>query len=225
MNKPYRFLIVGAGALGRQALSKALDVPADARDWEIGGFLDSRPGILDGYNRRYGILGDPMTFDFSENDRIVCAIANPQARLEYCEKLARRGARFTNLIHPTAMIDRDCRLGTGCMIGPLAAIDCDVTLGNHVMVYGFCGIGHDTVVGDGCSLSMHTIVAGGCRLGRGVFIGTNATVNETTEFGDYASLAAGSVASGRIPAKAVMMGIPARPIRQWARLLKPGKSE
>lgn len=217
--KPYRLLIVGAGALGRQVLSKVVQVPDAVRDWEFGGFLDSRPDILDGYNRPYGILGDPLTFRFSDRDRVVCAIASPKVRLEYCTKLARQGARFMNFIHESAVIDPTSRIGEGCVIGPNTAIDCDVVIGDHVMIYGWGGIGHDTVVGDGCSLSPHMVIAGGCRLGSGVFIGTNATVNENTLIGNHASVASGSVVSGRVPDNAVMMGVPARPIRQWAKVL------
>lgn len=218
--KPHRLLIVGAGALGRQILGWAMEVPETARDWDVGGFLDDRPGILDGYNRPYGILGDPMSFPLSERDRVVCAIADPRTRLEYTEKLAQRGARFTNVIHPSAVTGFNCTLGEGCVLAPMATLDCDVTLGNHVIMYILSGVGHDTVIGDGCMISSQAVVCGGCTLGRGAFIGTHATVNENTVIGDHAFLASGSVAGGRVPSNAVMMGIPARPIRQWVRLLR-----
>lgn len=218
MIKPYRLLIVGAAALGRQILGWAMDVPEQARDWEIGGFLDDRPNILDGYDRPFGILGDPMSYDFQGSDRVVCAIADPRTRLDYCARLASRGARFTTLIHPSVHINSNCRLGEGSVLGPMSALDCDVTLGNHVVIYGMCGIGHDTVIGDGCQISPHAVICGGCKLGRGVFIGANATLNENAVLGDLATVAAGSVASGRIPDKAMVMGIPAMPMRQLARL-------
>lgn len=225
MTKPNRLLIVGAAALGRQILGWAMEVPEAERDWEIAGFLDDRPHILDGYNRPVGILGDPMSFRFSDTDRVVCAILNPRKRLEYCDELARRGARFTNIIHPAAKISANCTLGEGCVLAPWAGIDCDVTVGNHVVLYGWSGIGHDSRVGDGCMLSTQAILCGTCTLGRGVFIGTHATVNENTVIGDHASVASGSVAAGQIPANSVVMGIPARPIRQWARIMRAAEHE
>lgn len=223
MAKPYRLLIVGAAALGRQILGWAMDVPEGARDWEIAGFLDDRPDILDGYNRPFSILGDPKSYRFSETDRVICAIADPRTRLHYCEMLTRRGARLITFIHPTVHINSNCRLGEGCVLGPMSALDCDVMLGNHVVIYGMCGIGHDTVIGDGCQISPHAVICGDCKLGRGVFIGTNATLNENAVIGDYATVASGSVVSGHVPGKTVVMGIPAMPIREWAKLVRASK--
>lgn len=224
MAKPNRLLIVGAGAMGRLALEIAMDMPDAARDWEIGGFLDDRPDILNGYGRPFGILGDPASFKFADTDRVVCAIASPEARLAFCEKLVSQGARFTNLVHPTAIVGRHSRMGWGCILAPYAILDSDAVLGNHVIMYARGIAGHDSVVGDGCLLAPQAVLCGGCTLGRGVFIGTNATVNEGTVIGDHACVASGSVAAGRIPAKAVMMGVPARPIRQWAQLLRSIKT-
>lgn len=220
MSKPYRLLIVGAAALGRQILDWAMDVPEESRDWEIAGFLDDRPDILNGYKRPFGIVGDPMSFRFSERDRVVCAIAKPEVRLAFCEKLAERGAQFAKVIHPSVAIGSNSTLGSGCVIGPRSMLDCDVTLGDHVLLYHWCGIGHDTTVGDGCLFSPRVTVVGGCRLGRGVSMGTNATVNENIAIGDHAIVASGSVVTKRVPANSVVMGAPARPLRQLARIAR-----
>lgn len=224
MTKPDRLLIVGAAAMGRLALEIAMDIPDAEREWEIGGFLDDRPGILDGYDRPFGILGEPATFNFAETDRVVCAVANPKLRLEFCEMLAARGARFTNVIHPTAIIGRHSKMGQGCIIAPFAILDSDASLGDHVIVYARGIIGHDAVVGDGCLLAPQAVVGAGSRLGPAVFLGINSTVNPNTVVGDHVSLASGSVAGGQIPDNAVMMGVPAHPIRQWAKLLRSLKA-
>lgn len=220
MTKPYRLLIVGAAALGRQMLDWAMDVPEAVRDWEIAGFLDDRPNILNGYNRPFGILGDPMTFHFSDRDRVVCAIADPKVRLQYCETLTQRGAQFTSIIHPSVTIGSNCKLGMGCVIGPRSMLDCDITLGNHVLLYHWCGIGHDTQIGDGSLLSPRMTIAGSCKLGQGVSIGMHATVNEKITIGDFASVASGSVVTKHVPNNSVVMGIPAQPIKQWAKLMR-----
>jgi len=204
-------------------LGWAMDIPASEREWDIGGFLDNRPGILDGYKRPFGIVGDPDTYRFTEDDRVICAIADPGIRLEYARKLAARGARFTQLIHPTAIISFNCSIGEGSALGPLAGLDCDVTIGDHVVVNGPGVVGHDTVVGNGCHLGTCMVLSGGCRLGEGVFIGANATVNENLVLGDRATVGSGSVATKHVPGGMAVMGVPARPIKELARARRSGR--
>jgi len=207
-----RLLIVGAGNLGREMLDWALAVPADCRDWEVGGFLDSRAGILDGFDVSYPILGDPDTFSFNDNDCFTCAIGDPKVKLDYCRRLKSRGARFATVIHPAAIVGSGCRLGEGCILCPAAIITNHVTLGDFVTLNVHSSVGHDAVLGDGCTLSPHADVTGWAVLGEGVFLGSHASVLPKARVADYTVVGAGSVVLRKTEPHSTVVGVPAKRI-------------
>jgi sugar O-acyltransferase (sialic acid O-acetyltransferase NeuD family) len=209
-----RLLIVGAGNLGREVLDWALDVPASKRDWEIGGFLDSRQLTLKGLGAPIRVLGDPLTFKFTPNDVLVCAIGDPRIKLEYCLKLRARGCRFITVIHPTATLGSGNRIGEGCVIAPGAVVTTNVSLGDFVGLDLHATVSHDSVVGDGSTLSPHSTVLGHCILGKGVLLGSHACTLPNAEVGDFAIVAAGGVVLSKVEPRTTVAGVPARRLRK-----------
>jgi sugar O-acyltransferase (sialic acid O-acetyltransferase NeuD family) len=207
-----RLFIVSAGAFGREVLSWALDVPAGQRDWEIAGFLDNRPSVLDGFDSPFSIMGDPLTFEISENDCFICAVGDPATKLHYSRQLKARGGQFISLIHPTAVIGLNCSLGEGCILCPYTIVTTNVTLGNFVTLNLHATVGHDVVIGDGCTLSCHSDVTGGVTLGQGVFLGSHASVLPKANVGEYALVGAGSVVLRQVLPHTTVMGVPAKQV-------------
>jgi sugar O-acyltransferase (sialic acid O-acetyltransferase NeuD family) len=202
-----RLLIVGAGNFGREVLAWATDIRSS--EWEIGGFLDSRSNILDGYDIPLPILGDPLTFEFSAADRVVCALGDPGFKLRYCRDLERRGAAFETLIHPTAIVGPRCVIGAGGVLCPRAILTCDVRIGKFVTLNIVAAAGHDALLGDGCTLSGHALVGGHAKLGEGVFLGSHAVVAPRVKVGDYGRIGAGSAAVRDVPEGVTVFGVPA----------------
>jgi sugar O-acyltransferase (sialic acid O-acetyltransferase NeuD family) len=204
-----RLLIVSAGDFGREVLSWAMQVPESNRDWEIGGFLDDRNSILDGYNLPYSIIGTPYDHPFSENDRVVVAVGSPSMRKIIALKLRERGAIFTTLIHPTTIIGMNNSWGEGCILCPGATLTTNIRIGNHVVFNANCGAGHDVVVGDYCTISGGANVTGRVQLGNEVMVGSNATFVPGVNVGDAAVIGAGSVVLRNVPPHTTVMGVPA----------------
>lgn len=210
--KKHKLFIIGAGGMGRETLVWALDIPGDTRDWEVGGFLNSIPTALDGYECAYKIVGDPLTYPISTGDRFLCAIGDPQKRLLLCNKLRERGATFITLIHPTAIVGPRCIIGEGCIICPRVVVTCDVTIGDFVIININSTVGHNAVIGDGCTLSSHCVVTGFAKLGITVLMGTSASVLPKASVGDNAIVGAGSVVLRRVEPNKTVVGVPARQV-------------
>jgi serine acetyltransferase len=73
-------------------------------------------------------------------------------------------------------------------------------------------VGHDAVIGDGCTISGHCDVTGFASLGEGVFMGTHASVLPRAVVGDSAVIGAGSVVLKKVQPNTTVFGVPAKKI-------------
>ncbi|NPV81336.1 MAG: NeuD/PglB/VioB family sugar acetyltransferase [Firmicutes bacterium] len=206
-------IIIGAGGFGREVLAAALENPAYGVEWTIGGFLDDAQDA-ETHLREKGIdipvVGPVMGHQPSDQYVYICAIGSPRRKLEICEHLLAKGARFINLIHPTAQIGPRCKIGIGNILMYQAGLTADSILGNFVSLNRFVSIGHDAIVGDGCTLSSYCDVTGHARLGRGVFMGSHASILPSAVVEDFSTVGAGSVVVRRVGAGKTVLGVPAK---------------
>ncbi len=209
----YPLVIVGAGGFGRELLTWIGEQSA-GRSSHVRGFLDDNPAALEDFDIELPILGDPLTYQPSGDERLVLAIGQPATKLKLAELLRSRGGKFATLIHTSARVGPRCQLGEGVIISPNAGVSCDVTLGDFVMLNCFATVGHDAHIGRGTTLSSHVDCTGNTRIGAGVFLGSHAAVIPGIAVGDGATVAAGSVAMRNVPAGATVLGVPAKKIFQ-----------
>jgi len=137
-----------------------------------------------------------------------------RARLDGIASAA--GRRPATLVHPSASVGGDVRLGPGTVVCALACLTTNVRTGRHVIVNVGASIGHDCQVGDYAALAPGARVGGGVSVGTGAWIGSAASVVGPRAVGSGAVVAAGSVVLADVPAGLVVAGSPARPVRDAA---------
>jgi sugar O-acyltransferase (sialic acid O-acetyltransferase NeuD family) len=212
----HRLVIVGAGDFGREVLWAANEISKRRRTWTALAFLDDRPeaaAALQQLGITVPVLGTTHDYVPKPRDRLLCAIGDPTAKLAVCERLVARGAQFTNLVHPSAVIGARSTVGIGVILCRLVTITVDVTIGNFVTINLHSSVAHNAVIEDGCTLSDHCDVTGHARLGRGVFLGSHGSVLPHVEIGAFATVGAGSVAFRTVNPGETVMGVPARLFR------------
>jgi UDP-2-acetamido-3-amino-2,3-dideoxy-glucuronate N-acetyltransferase len=136
------------------------------------------------------------------------------------------GTKIWHFCHvmPGAVIGERCTLGQNVVVMPGVRIGNNVKIQNNVSVYEGVTLEDDVFCGPSCVFTnvatprshlsrKHQYEATVVR--RGATIGANATVVCGAEIGEYAFVGAGAVVRGRVPAHALVVGVPARRIG-WA---------
>ncbi|MGC4118613.1 MAG: acetyltransferase [Myxococcales bacterium] len=205
-------IVVGASGFGRELLQYVHDVHLTTPSVRIKGFLDDDPTALDSIGRVMGveIVGDTHSYRIQEHDRFVVSLGDPGLRRMLVERLARRGARFASVVHPTAYLAPTARIGSGCVIGPFANVGSYAQLEDHVLLNLHSSAGHDTRIGSFCVLSPCALVNGGSSLGDGVLMGTHAVVTPNVRVGARSKISAGAVLYRDIAEDSLATGNPAR---------------
>jgi sugar O-acyltransferase (sialic acid O-acetyltransferase NeuD family) len=205
-------IILGASKFGREVYTWAEQAIHDGKPWKIKGFLDDRPGILREFHYGAPILGTVEDYEPAASDAFLCAVGEPRMKQHYCSLLEQKGATFATLIHPTALMGHDVRIGAGCILGPFTQLSCDLRLGRHVAFGTHSNTAHDTRIGDYSQISGSCEINGNAILEEGVFLGSHATILPNARVGAWAYVGAGSVVLKRVRPGVKVFGNPAVPI-------------
>jgi len=124
-------------------------------------------------------------------------------------------------ILPNVTIGRCCTIGQNACIGP------NVTLGNRCKIQNNVSIYKGVSLGDGVFCGPSSVFTNVINpraeierknefqetlVHRGVTIGANATILCGIELGKYSFIGAGAVVTNKVPAYALMVGVPAKQI-------------
>ena len=146
-------IIIGAGGLGREVYDLAIDTGA----YTVRGFVDANPAVAPGVAP---VLGSPDDYEMQPGDVFICAIGNPAVRRKCVEQLQQRGAHFTTLIHPTAIVSPTAHVGQGCIIKPYVTIGSMARIGEHTVVQPHTTLEHDVCVGSFCLVGAGSVMQG-----------------------------------------------------------------
>ena len=204
-------VIIGAGGCGREVLQWAKDINKNSDRWNIKGFLD-QPNALGGTRCDYEVLGTDEEYEICKDDEFICAIGSFDIRRRVTDKFRRRGAQFTNIIHPTAIIGDTSRIGEDCIIYPYTTISDNVMIDDDCIINTHCSLGHDVSVGKNSIISAHCDLVGHTKVGNNVFFGTSAHTVWNVKIGDKAFICAGSTVMSNVRSGVKVMGNPAKKV-------------
>jgi UDP-perosamine 4-acetyltransferase len=135
----------------------------------------------------------------------------PRARLYHLAVTA--GFSLVNALHPAAVLSPSARFGQGVTVMAGVIINADVTIGDDVIINTGAIVEHDCQIGNHAHISSGAVLAGGVTVGAYAHIGAGATVRQSITVGEGALVGAGAAVVQDVPARAVVVGVPARILR------------
>jgi len=167
------------------------------------------------WNREW--MGLPILGNIeSLNDKdieLAMGIGDNPTREKVFHRAKALGFRFVNVIHPSAVIGRGCRLGEGIVVFANVVINPDTQIGDDVILNTSCSVDHDCVIESHAHIAPGARLAGNVTVGSGTLIGIGATVIPGIKIGAHSIVGAGSVVIHNLPDDCVAVGNPARVIK------------
>lgn len=160
--------------------------------------------------------------DFSKNilknDPIYFAVTignpNGQARRDISQKLIEKGLWPLSLIHESAIIDSNVKMGTGVQVHAGVIINTNVNIGDYSILNTKCSVDHDCILGEGAEIAPGATLCGEIVVGANSWVGAGATILPRIKIGKNAIVGAGAVVTKTVYDYETVVGIPASPIKK-----------
>lgn len=204
-----QLIIIGAGGMGRTVYSNALESVGYGETFVVKGFIDDNLSALDGFPNYPPVIATIKEYVPQADDVFVSSIGGA-ARRSCMEEIIRRGGEFLELIHQTARIYTNVKLGKGNFIGAYTVIGNDAVVGDYNMIQSYTVIGHDAKIGNWNRIDTHVTCVGGIVVEDDVNIHTGAVISHKVTVEAGAHVGACSFVIRKVKAGTTVMGNPAK---------------
>jgi len=121
--------------------------------------------------------------------------------------------RFLTIVHPTASVSKLSELGRGVVVFQNATVTTGARVGDHVIILPNTVVSHDDVIGDYTCLAGGVCVSGCVHVGASTYVGAGASIHDNVKIGERCLIGMGSVVLRDVPDNTVVVGNPARFLR------------
>ncbi len=147
---------------------------------------------------------------------IVIGIGDNRRRA-FCFNLARRtGLQPTTLVHRTAVVSPEAKIGLGTVVMPGAIVNAGAEIGEDCIINTGAIVEHDCELADHVHISPRVVLGGRVTAGTRAHIGIGAVVLPSATVGEDSIVGAGAVVLREAPARCTVVGVPAKSLSHLA---------
>ena len=151
------------------------------------------------------------TSEIIGNNWAVVAIGSNIAR----EKVVKRFAsslRWATLVHPTAWICKDVKIGAGSVVCAGAIVQPGASVGAHVILNTGCRVDHHCKISEYVHIAPSSTLCGNVCVKAKSFVGAGSVVRQGIVIERESVIGCGSVVVKNVSAGLTVIGVPSRPI-------------
>lgn len=210
-----KLILVGASGFGREVAWLVERINSEKQSWEILGFLDDNPNLVNKKINGYRVLGQIKDSVNYENAYFVCCIGSSKIRKKIIDELKSLNSevKFATLVDPSVIMSNLVNIGEGSIICAGTILTVNIKIEDHVIINLNTTVGHDTIVNCYATIYPGVNISGNCEIESMTEVGTNSSMIQGCKLGDNNIVGAGSVIINDFNSNNTIVGVPAKSIK------------
>ncbi|MGI6439192.1 MAG: acetyltransferase [Sphaerochaetaceae bacterium] len=203
-------MYIRGGGAGKELSELALET----QKWEQVSFVDDITSNKTIHELPVFTLNEAISNSKNETSEFVIGVGEPRSREILFNKLKKYNCSIITLYAPSAVVSPKTQVSEGVVIHRGSTITCDGYIGHGSYINKHAVIGHDVTIGNFSVISPNVTISGNVNIGSYTYIGSGALIREGVTIGDNVIIGMGSVVLKDVPDKSVMVGNPAKKLRE-----------